>query len=156
MPESLDFGESVEVPVAAQFSQGFVGNVYRNDLQIAIRTSLGTVFGEARIPLEFLTVPAGKIDEGAFREKFAVYQCQVELTLDAVGVADERRLAERNVFVVAKRGNKTAVAFAFPESDVFVAELTQNLQSVGIIVKGRTLDFLAVIEANAEWLFTQK
>jgi hypothetical protein len=106
VPDVLDFGDAAEIAFAIQFSDRAVGNTERREMQIAIRTSLGVVYGEARIPVEFATVAGGEIDEDTFRTCFTNYVNQVQTQLEATIIAGDAVLRERKVFVVGKNGAK--------------------------------------------------
>jgi hypothetical protein len=156
LPEVLEFGDTEEVAIAIKFSQEAIGQLEKSELQIAIRTNLGVVYGEARIPIECATVSNGEIDENTFRMCFSNYGNQIELKLEATMIASDQCLRERKIYVVGKNGVKTYVSFAFYKTNVFVAELCQNVQSLDVVVKSETRDFLKIIELNADYLFARK
>jgi hypothetical protein len=123
---------------------------------LAIKTNLAVVYGEGRMPVEFATVINGKLDEDGFRACFASYPVHVQINLEATAMPSDQLLAERKVFIIGKNGGKTYVSFAFGFSPPFVAELAHTIQTLRVLVKAQTRDFLSLIEANAEFLFASK
>jgi hypothetical protein len=76
--------------------------------------------------------------------------------LSAVTIAADQVLNKRKVFVVVKSGSSTFVSFSFRGSPVFLGQLTQNFQNLAVIVKSETEAYLPLIQASAEYLFTQQ
>ena len=155
VPESLEFGDSAEVAIDIKLDPAFVGNPDKKDLQLAIRTSLGNIFGVCRLPLEIATTDAGKISEAEFKDKFTNNPSQISVSLEACAVATDDQLAKRKIFITGKNDNKTYVSFALPNTEVFVAELVSGVQTLTATVKASNSDFLPAIEANVQYLFAQ-
>ncbi|OHS95153.1 Adaptin N terminal region family protein [Tritrichomonas foetus] len=155
-PATLEFGDVAEVEVPIRVDPSQCANFDKYDLQIALRTSVGTIFALDKIPAQSATLPEGEIGAENFRQYFASYTATASFIVEDAAVADEKQLKESGIFVVGKNDNKTYISFALPPNCVFVAELTQNQQSIGVAIKGPSPQLFPVIEASARALFAQK
>jgi len=155
-PEALEFGEIAEVAVPITVDPAKVGNVGQDRLQIALRTSRGDIFAVDSIPGHIATVPEGRISQDEFRQCFQDCAHKTSVTVGDATVANEQRMNAGNVFVVGKNGPKTFVSFAFLNKEVFVAELTQEGESIVVNVIGPSPQLFAVIKDSARALFAEK
>jgi hypothetical protein len=155
-PAALEFGDAVEVRVPVQFTAAAVGNAESADLQIAVRTDRGTVFGAAPIPVELATVDEGRVSEERFRELSAALEVAGTVTVDDARIADEEALAERRVFVVGKADGKMYVSFRLASGVHFVAELAQKGRDVVVTVRAPDRAALALVQQSALGLFGAK
>jgi hypothetical protein len=155
-PAALEFGDVAEVAVPLGVDASQVASPDKADLQIALSTSAGVIYGIDRIPGQIATVPEGEVGQEGFRQRFAAYTASMATVVDDAIVAPDSQLAAANVFVVGKNANKTYASFAFVGGQVFVAELTQEKQAVAVGVKGPSYQLFQIIEASARALFSQK
>jgi hypothetical protein len=155
-PTGLEFGDVAEVTVPLGIDAGQIGSPEKADLQIALSTSAGVIYGIDKIPGEIATVPEGEIGQEGFRQRFAAYTASMATVVEDAAVAPDVQLAAANVFIVGKNANKTYVSFAFPGNQVFVGELTQEKGSFTVGVKGPSNQLFPIIEASARALFSQK
>ncbi|OHT04929.1 Adaptin N terminal region family protein [Tritrichomonas foetus] len=155
-PEMLEFGDNAEVSVPIRLDPSQVGNIDKTDLQIALRTNVGNIFGTTRIPIEIATTADGNIGQDGFRMRFSSYQCGINVTVEATTIADDSLLAERNVFVVGKNNDTIYVSFSLSPQHIFVAELKPAGQNFIALVKAENNTFLPLIENNAPYLFAHK
>jgi hypothetical protein len=155
-PTSLEFGDVAEVAIGVQYQPEAVGNTHKAELQIALRTSLGTVFGVARIPIEFSLVDTGKLTLDMFREFSSTFVSGQVVSVDDVRLADDAELAERNVFVVGKAEGKVYVSFQTPSTTYFIAELAQNDRNVVALIKAQDPAYLPIVQQSVQALFAHK
>jgi vesicle coat complex subunit len=153
-PDALEFGDMSEVQVPIKIDQAQVGEV--GELQIAIKTNQGNIWAVDKIPAQIATTPEGNLTQDQFRQRFQSLPVAGATVVDDAAVADEKQLNETNVFVVGKNANKTYVAFAFVNAQVFLAELSQEGQKIVINTKGSTPALFQLIETSARALFAQK
>jgi hypothetical protein len=152
-PASLEFGDVAEVKVPFHFQNAAVGNLESPELQIALRTSLGLVFGVARIPIEFATVDSGEVGDDGFRNLSASLTAAITVQVDDVKLADEAQLTERKIFVVGKADGRFYVSFQLASGASFVAEIAQKGRDIVASVKGPDRASLALIQQSAQALF---
>ena len=155
-PESLEFGDVAEVTVPLKVDPLAIANVDKTELQLALRTSQGPIYGLDPIPVLVATQPEGKITQDQFRQYFQTYTASATTVVEGASVADEKTLADMNVFVVGKNGSRTYVSFALPGNQIFVGELNQDGQNIGVSIKGPSQQLFPVIEGGARSLFSQK
>lgn len=155
-PQSLDFAEVAEVTVNTKLSQAQIGNQDKVELQLALQTSLGTVFTTARVPLQYYIFDNGRITMQAFNESFNNYQSKIEFSVEDCLILDEAILTDRNIFLVGKMDGTVCISFSLSPEAKFVAKLKQELQTVTGIVKGNSMSFLPLIESCVQYLFTTK
>jgi hypothetical protein len=155
-PSSLEFGDVAEVKVPFLFQPGAVGNLEVSDLQIALKTSAGLVFGTARIPVEFATVDGGKISNDRFRELSGSLPVAITVQVDDVKLADESQLTARKIFVVGKAEDKLYVAFQIASGAPFIAEIAQKGRDIVASVKGPDRTTLTLVQQGAQALFGAK
>ncbi|OHT06477.1 Adaptin N terminal region family protein [Tritrichomonas foetus] len=155
-PQQLEIGNSTEVQIPITFDNSAIGNFEANELQIAMRTSLGNVFACGRIPLEVATTPAGNIGDNAFRENFTNLQNVVNVQFNNANIASDSQFAQRNIFVVGKNGEKVYCSFALPSGAILVAEVEQTQAGVQATVKATDAAVLPIVQANGHYLFSAK
>jgi vesicle coat complex subunit len=155
-PETIESGDIAEITVPFRLAVAGAANLEDGQLQIALRTSVGNVFGLARIPLEIATVDAGQVSPDEFRASFASFTVNGAVTVADAEVASDAMLGERKVFVVGKNGNKTYVSFAFSGDAKYLAELAQNGTAFSVGIKGSSGVFLPAITQNAADFFGLK
>jgi hypothetical protein len=155
-PASLEFGDVAEVKVGFAFQASAIGNPEVPDLQIALRSSLGTVFGTGRIPVEFATTDGGSVTNDQFRELTAALAVVGAVQVDDVKLADDAQLAERKIFVVGKAEGKFYVSFQLASQASFVAELAQKGRDIVATVRARDRTALALVQQSAQALFGAK
>ena len=126
------------------------------ELQIALRTSSGDVFALSRIPVEIALTDVGNISQEAFRQAFQQSTGQSSTTIEDAKIADDNQLSSRHIFVVGKNGSRTYVAFALPGPQIFVGELNQTGDNIGVSIKGPSQELFPIIEGSARALFSQK
>ena len=153
-PESLGFGESAEISVPIAFDPSVAG-ADTKELQLALRTSVGTVYGHARCPVEYVTTEAGKITQDEFRTSFAAFTATATTNVTAARVASEESLKERHVYVVGRNGPKTYVSLALFNGDKFLVELGQSPVGIGVSIKGSSDSLLPLIVESAPYLFAE-
>jgi hypothetical protein len=154
-PAVLEGGDFIEVTVPLGLNANQIALSDKPGLQLALRTNLGQVWGMDKVPGHIATVPEGEIGQDGFRQRFQAYTAVASIAIDDATVAPDAQLASNNVFIVGKNENKTYVSFAFPGNQVFVAELTQQPQSITVGVKGPSPQLFPIIEGSARALFSQ-
>ena len=155
-PSSLEFGDTAEITVPIKIDPASVANQDNKSLQLALRTDQGPIYGVDPIPAQVATLPEGKLTQDQFRQYFQTYTATMTTLVDDATVADEKQLVESNVFVVGRNGPKTYVSFALPGNQIFVGELTQDGQNIGVSIKGPSQQLFGVVEASSRALFSQK
>ncbi|KAK8884204.1 hypothetical protein M9Y10_043310 [Tritrichomonas musculus] len=159
-PASLEFGDNAEVAIPIKLDPQNVGNEDKTELQLALRTNLGNLFGTTRIPIEITTTDDGNIGQEGFTERFSRYTVSKTINVEASFIGNDKTLAQRKVFVVGKNTvnncNVVYVSFGFSPTLIFLAELTQNGQNFTALVKAETNFLMELIEQNAPYLFAQK
>jgi hypothetical protein len=156
VPEALEFGDSAESSVPIRFDQAMVGTAGVTELQIAIRTSFGNVFGSCRIPVELATVESGKISEELFASYYRDFPYQREIVIEGASVAVESEFAQRRIYVVSKTKHGYCLSFALVSGQRYVCELTKSVRNIVVVIKSESLENLALVEASAEYLFAAK
>jgi hypothetical protein len=154
-PAVLEFGEVEEVVVPLGIDVSQIGFPEKSDLQLALRTNLGPIYAVDAIPGQIATVEEGEIGQEQFRQRFQAYTAATSTNVEDATIASDSQLVANKVFIVGRNANKTYVSFAFLGGRVFVAELTQEKQSVTVGVKGSGSELFQVIEASARALFSQ-
>jgi hypothetical protein len=155
-PAALEFGDVAEVCFAVQYQGNLVANVDKAELQIALRTNLGTVFGVTRMPLEFACLDTGKLSIDKFRVDSNAFPAGQSFHLDDVRLADDAEFADRNVFVVGKADGKVYVSFQLPSKTFFLAELCQQGRDVLGLIKAQDPAYLPIVIVSAQALFGHK
>ena len=155
-PGSLEFGDVAEVTVPIKIDPLAVGNTDKKELQLALRTNQGNIYGIDPIPAQVATTPDGEISQDQFRQCFQSYTASMTTIVEDAMVGDDATLKSSNVFVVGKNGSRTYVAFALPGPQIFVGELNQDGQNIGVSIKGPSQDMFPIIEVSARALFSQK
>ncbi|KAK8894807.1 hypothetical protein M9Y10_023245 [Tritrichomonas musculus] len=158
-PEELDSGDFCEVNIPIKIDPSAAGNFDKHDLQIALRTSIGTIFALDKVPLQIATLPEniGQLTQDTYRQYFASYTAMMQAVVQDAQVASDEHLKNNHVFVIGKNENKTYVSFALPLNNnncVFVAELVQSPQSVTVNIKGPNNTYFNIIQQTARELFT--
>jgi hypothetical protein len=133
-----------------------VANLERPQLQFAIRTSLGTVFGVARVPVEFATVEGVDLGQDKFREMSARFAAGQPIRVEDVRIADDAKLRDRNICVVGRAEGKVYVAFQLPLNVFCIAELAQVGRDLVVVVKAQEQVYLAVVQPSVQALFGHK
>jgi hypothetical protein len=154
-PAGLEPGDVQEVVVPLRIDAAAAGNFDTPELQIALRTSAGTVYARDDIPGQIATGPEGKIDQAEFRRLFQVHAAVLNTRVEDAAVADEPELNAANVFVVGRNGPKTYVSFGI-RGQIFVGELNQEKDSIVVNVKGESQQLFPVIQVSARALFAKK
>ena len=155
-PESLEFGDNAEVAVPIKLDSSQVGNFDKTELQIAIRTNVGTIFGTTRTPIDIATTEDGNVGQDGFRQRFSTYTSNIFITVEATTIADDSVLEERKVYVIGKNNDIVYVSFGLSPQTIFVAELTPAGQNFTALVKAENNTYLPFIEYNASYLFAHK
>jgi hypothetical protein len=155
-PTALEFGDVAEVCFAVQCQGNLVGNIDKTELQIALRTNLGTVFGVARMPVELACLDTGKLTIDTFMEDSNAFPAGQFFHLDDVRLADDGELADRNVFVVGKADEKVYISFQLPSKTFFLAELCQQGRDVLGLIKAQDPAYLPLVVVSAQALFGHK
>jgi len=151
-PETIEFGDTAEVVIPIAWT-GNPGHFDKNELQMALRTSMGDLFAVSRLPIECATV-ANDIGENMFKQNFTNIQNTVNFKIEDARI-DQAQLAKRNIYFVGSNENKTYVNFTIGKS-VFVAEIVQEERSLSGIIKSNDLQLLPLVQANAQYLFAAK
>lgn len=110
---AVESGDVGDVAISLTVDPAQVGNVDKNELQIALKTGRGVIYPIDRIPPPIGTVQAGNIGQEKFREYFQQFTAVTAFVVDDAVIADENQLADARVFVAGKNGNKVYVSFAF-------------------------------------------
>jgi hypothetical protein len=155
-PATLEFGDVAEVCCPVQCQGNLVANVDTAELQIALRTNLGTVFGVARIPVEFACLDTGKLSIDKFKDDSNAFPAGQSFQLDDIRLADDAELAYRNVFVAGKADGKVYASFQLPSKPFFLAELCQQGRDVLRFMKAQDPVYLPIVIASAQALFGHK
>ena len=155
-PASLEFGDVAEITVPIKIDSTAVGNADKKDLQIALRTSQGNIYAVEPIPAQVATLPEGKVSQDQFRQYFQTYTASMTTVVEDAPVGDDATLSSSNIFVVGKNGSRTYVSFALPGPQIFVGELNQTGDNIGVSIKGPSQDLFPFIEGSARALFSQK
>jgi hypothetical protein len=155
-PASLEFADQAEIEVPVRFQADAIANLENAELQIALRTSGGTVFGAARIPVEFATVACDAAVVGRFAELFRSLPISGTVQIDDARLADDAQLAERNVFVAGKAEGRVDVVLQLIGAVFVVAELAQKGRDIVALVKASHTGYLAIVQQSAQALFGQK
>ena len=155
-PASLEFGDVAEITVPIKIDSAAVGNTDKKDLQIALRTSQGNIYAVEPIPAQVATLPEGKVSQDQFRQYFQTYTASMTTVVEDAPVADDATLSGSNIFVVGKNGSRTYVSFALPGPQIFVGELNQTGDNIGVSIKGPSQELFPIIEGSARALFSQK
>ena len=155
-PAQIESGDVAEITIPMKADPSQAGNFENTELQIALRTSSGDVFALSRIPVEIALTDVGNISQEAFRQAFQQSTGQSSTTIEDAKIADDNQLSSRHIFVVGKNGNKTYISFGFSQNSIFVGELTQNGNKIGVIIKTSSQNLLPLIISNAPFLFAQK
>ncbi|OHT02787.1 Adaptin N terminal region family protein [Tritrichomonas foetus] len=155
-PAQIDSGDVAEVTIPLACDPNMTGNFENSELQIALRTSAGDVFGLGRIPVEVALSEVGNVGQDAFRTIFAQATEQSSTTIDDAKVPDDQQLLARKIYIVGKNDNKTYITFGFSQNSIFVGELTQNRNQIVVVLKTSARQMLPIVLANASYLFSQK
>ena len=152
-PAAIQFGETVDVTVPIKVDQTQAGKPDAQFLNLAIKTSAGQLFGLARIPLEFGTLPSGDITQEAYTQAFNSYTNTKDVTIPASTIADTGLLASHNIFVVGSSKGHHFVSFALPTAS-FVAEIYQEGDDVHASIKSNSPQGIPAVISDSKWLFT--
>jgi hypothetical protein len=155
-PEALEFGDVAVLSVPVKYLPDLVANADAADLQIALRTNVGTLFGVSRIPVEFALTDGGSISPDVFREYLQSFTATATLLVEDARLADDKELQARNVFVVGKFAGHVYVAFQLPSKAAVVAELAQIERDISAVIKVQDPALLSVVKLAAEALFRSK
>ena len=153
---TVEFGDVAEITVPIKIDSAAVGNTDKKDLQIALRTSQGNIYAVEPIPAQVATLPEGKVSQDQFRQYFQTYTASMTTVVEDAPVADDATLSGSNIFVVGKNGSRTYVSFALPGPQIFVGELNQTGDNIGVSIKGPSQELFPIIEGSARALFSQK
>jgi hypothetical protein len=82
--------------------------------------------------IEIATVHAGKTMQEEFRGNFPIFTHTIATTILGAEVASDQQPADRRVFVVVKNANKTYVPFAFSQTEKYLAEFVDKMDSIAI------------------------
>ncbi|KAH0788698.1 Adaptin N terminal region family protein [Histomonas meleagridis] len=150
-PESLDYGDSCEINIKLSYNESQISDLI-NDLQIALRTNLGTkIFNTNINVIAVVDLPENTSME-ALQNEWKKYSNDTKIELNG-NLADEKILSERKLFVMSKENNAVNVAFNLPSKNVFIAKLQQiSNNNVVVLVHGNE-KFFGVIQQSAESLF---
>ena len=154
LPVSMELGDVYETSIKIVFNPA---NILKDkkELQFAMRTSKGTIYGTFRLPVELATMKEGEMTQDEWKNAFASMQSVDQCILEDVEKADIETLRKRNIFTVGVNGNKSYIAFMI-QNQKFVAELNQDGRRLLIGMKSTSPDMFPVIKASANELFTQK
>jgi hypothetical protein len=155
LPATIDSGDVGEAAIPLTVDPAQVATD-RYDLQIALKTSQAVIYAIDRIPAHIAALPEGNIGQEQFKDCFQRFAATTAFVVDDAVIADEQQLTAGRIFVVGRNGNKVYVSFAFAGQQLFVAELSQNGQAIGVAVKAASNALFPVVEASARALFAQK
>jgi hypothetical protein len=155
-PKKLPPGETCVITVPVQYSEAAVANRDSLELQVALRTSVGNVFGLARIPVEFATSPEGDLEQEEFRLYYGQWVNSVAVKVSNATLMKDGDLDRRNIFVVGKIDERLAAAFQLPSGDIFVAEVAQQGNDIVALVKSKDPTLLPLVQQNFQYLFAER
>lgn len=145
-PESLEFGASeVKIPIKYDTQRSDMAKL---QLQIAMNTSMGAVFGTDNLPVQCVTTGDGQLTNGTDGLQF-----KEQATLEGCQVAKQEEFAQRNIFVVGRNQNVTRVTFRTTVGD-FLCDLQQDRGNINIIINGTNQQALPLVKASARELFS--
>ncbi|EAY04029.1 Adaptin N terminal region family protein [Trichomonas vaginalis G3] len=145
-PETLEFG-AAEVKVPIKYDQTKI-DPSKVQLQIAMNTSMGPIYGTDSLPLVCATQGDGKIN--ATNQDL---QFKDQMTLEGCTVAKNNEFASRNIFVVGRNNNITRVTFSTTVGD-FLCDLQQDRGNINILINGSNQQSLPLVKASARELFS--
>jgi hypothetical protein len=154
-PESLEFGDVMEVTVPIAYDMDNGGNMEELNLQMALRSNSATVYGICRIPIELVLTKEGKISQEEYRDMFGVFSDCGKTTVQDAEVADEQQLADRNVYVVGRNGNCAYVSLAI-KTVRYLASLAQEGNDFEVQLKGSDSRYAKLLLRSAVFVFAQK
>ena len=155
-PSTLEFGDVAEIEIPATIDPSQCNNFDKQELQIALRTNLATIYAIDKIPAQIATLPQGEVGADNFRQFFASYTASASFVVEDASLADDKQLNEAGIYVVGKNENKTYASFALPPNNVFVVEFTQNPNNFNVAIKGPSPQLFPIIESSARAMFSQK
>lgn len=135
LPQTVSPLETFECLVPIMFSNDMRGSYDKLACDIAIRTSVGTVFGGFYIPAIVSTMPDGRTDQVAFRSMWTSLNHSGEINIENITLPSDDVLADRNVFLVGRRENKSYFSLNLQSSVKFVLIVTEETNNVLVSYK---------------------
>jgi hypothetical protein len=151
-PDELAYGEVVPVKVPVKFDSEAIGNRENAEMQIALRTSAGNIFGFARVPVERATTDAGNIGQEKFRQCYVQWQAMLTVAIPNLILAKPDKLKERKVVVVGENRARKQITFALTGGEVFVGKVSQVGLDVIAKIKALEPTLLPLVQASLEHL----
>lgn len=146
--------EEAEVELVSDLARGDRFDV--TQLQIAIRTNVGTLYGADGIPVEILFSRSGDRGQEAYRESFNTFTNEATTVINNSHIADRSQLTEKHIYIVGRNKNAVYVQFYINNDNIFVAELIQDGENINVLVKTNSSNLLPIVMAGAHCLFSQK
>jgi hypothetical protein len=154
-PAQIDGGDYAEISAPIAISPADIGHPEKTELQIAIRTSAGSIFGLGRIPIEVATTEAGNISQDEFRASFVNPKAATTVKLEDAELAKDDELKERKVFIIGKNGPKTYLSFAIGGAK-YVCEAESVGTGFTLDIRGAVSTHFQLLSIYAAYLFAAK
>ena len=140
-PKQLEPNESTEIEIPIIYSNEKMGNFESGFLDIAIKTGLpdhNTVFAQALIPFDKITISSYRVDKDDFRMKWATTSSMETIGFQNHILISNETLFNKNIFLVGKNNNKSYYSFMIPPNNqVIMFEAIEENNSTTINYKSQ-------------------
>ena len=156
LPSQIAPGESYEAEIPIVFTNEKLGNFGSRKLDIAIKTSSGNIFAVATLPAESFTMVGGKMDQQQYRDYWTQISNEVQFEIPGAALDSDESLRSRNVFVVARRENRTYLSLMLQPGKLLIAEAIEDGPGITMVVKATDPRIVDFFKASSLQLLTSK
>lgn len=154
-PQEIGPSESYETEVPLVFKDQLQGLYTNPNLAIALRLNGQTLYTTTFIPPFILSQPNGKIEPEDFQKQYVLLDKEIDCQIPG-SLADDTTLRNRNIFVIARKDNKTFVSFLLPPNNLFIAQIDSDGTNLSVHFKTNDEQMLQYIVLVASSLLSPK
>lgn len=149
-PEKLEFGDSAEIDLDLVVSDSMITRYEQNAMQIALRTNVGVKMFSVEIdPFEILT-PI-QLTDAELKTAWDSQQDDAKIEFGGT-MKSADVLAQNGVQIMQNNADGLNVAFKIPPNYIYIAQVSQNQNTVVVKVHGNGALF-PIIKQFAEFFF---
>jgi hypothetical protein len=155
-PQSLSFGASYELEVPIIFTPGKIGNLQSNLLDVAVNTSMGSIFGQVELPATCATMVDGRVEQAAYKELWARIPAEEEIEVNGAALATDNTLRDRNIFVIGRNDNRTYISLKLQPGVTFLVEAVEDGPKLNVHFKTTDQRLTVFLKRSVLGLFATK
>lgn len=148
-PQSLEVADTctVEIPYLFDKAKAKPGASF-TQYDFAMRTSAGIAYFRDTLDLGSITVSNDKMKKKDYVDFFQAHNETCQFMLSDVTLADQQTLAQRHIYVVAKKENEICLSFTLSPSKNYIADIEFQGNNYNVTIKGDPFMFGVIQEAG--------